>query len=356
MKLKEEGAVLEAQVKTMNVIIPMAGLGSRLRPITPITPKPLIKLAGKTIIHRIIEELYQYTQVKKIGFILQQKNTLVENDLSEIVNREFDKNIKVYFFYQKKAEGTAHAIYCAKKLLKGRLLIIFSDTLFFLKNAINFIELDKYDGAVFVKQVVDPSSYGVVKKNTKGIITDFIEKPSNPISKLAIIGVYYFKAAEKLEKEIKKIISSKLLEKNEYQLTTALKNLSTIGESFTTVEVEDWLDCGTPKKLIETNTYLLKNQKYKEVKSNLQKTTRSQIVPPIYIGENVVIKNSKIGPNVSIEDNCIIEDGVVKDTLIQENVVIKNGNIKNSILGKFSQYNSKSNSLIIGPYSNLNRK
>jgi len=340
----------------MNVIIPMAGLGSRLRPITPTTPKPLIKLAGKTIIYRIIEELYQYTQVKKIGFILQQKNALVENNLKEIISKEFNKKIKVYFFYQKKAEGTAHAIYCAKKLLKGRLLVIFSDTLFFLKKPINFSELDKYDGAIFVKQVKDPSSYGVVKKNNQGIVTDFIEKPINPVSKLAIIGVYYFKEAEKLGREIEHIISKKLLEKKEYQLTTALRNLYKTGDDFTTIEVQDWLDCGTPKSLIDTNTYLLKKQKYDDLFSVNIKDTKNQIIKPVYIGENVIIKKSKIGPNVSIENNCVVEGSIIKNTIIQENVVVENGNLENSILGKFSKYNSQSKSLIIGPYSNLNRK
>tara|TARA_B100001250_G_scaffold302482_1_gene264210 strand:+ start:332 stop:1354 length:1023 start_codon:yes stop_codon:yes gene_type:complete len=340
----------------MNVIIPMAGLGSRLRPITPTTPKPLIKLAGKTIIHRIIAELYQYAQVKNIGFVLQQKNILVENDLSQIVGNEFDKKIKVHFFYQQKAEGTAHAIYCAKKLLTGKVLVVFSDTLFFLKKPINFKELDKYDGAIFVKKVIDPSSYGVVKKNKKNIVIDFIEKPTSMVSKLAIIGVYYFKDANKLEKEIKHIISKKILEKNEYQLTTALRNLYKKGEDFTSIEVQDWLDCGTPKKLIETNTYLLKNRKYQGDLGGGQKNVKRQIIQPVYIGRNVIIKKSKIGPNVSIEDNCVIEGGVIKNTIIQEGVVIKNGNLKNSILGKFSKYNSKSKSLIIGPYSNLNRK
>jgi len=342
----------------MNVIIPMAGLGSRLRPITPTTPKPLIKLSGKTIIHRIIEELYQYTEVKKIGFILQQKNKLVENDITKIVSKEFDKSIKVYFFYQKVPKGTAHAIYCAKKLLKGRLLIVFSDTLFFLKKAIRFAALDNEGGAVFVKKVSDPSSYGVVKQNKKGIITDFIEKPNKPISKLAIIGVYYFTKAEKLEKEISQIISKKLLEKNEYQLTMALKNLSNIGEKFKTIEVQDWLDCGTPKHLLNTNKYLLKNQKYDltTTLSNTPKYKKIKIIPPIYIGQNVIIKNSTIGPNVSIEANCIIENSKITNTLIQEKTVVKNGELNNSILGKHSQYNSQSKSIIIGPYSNLNKK
>lgn len=340
----------------MNVIIPMAGLGSRLRPITPTTPKPLIKLAGKTIIYRIIEELYYYAQVKKIGFILQQKNDLVENDLRKIVSKEFDKKINVHFFYQKKAEGTAHAIYCAKRLLKGKLLIIFSDTLFFLKKPINFSEFDKYDGAIFVKKVKDPSSYGVIKKNDKGIVTDFIEKPNSIVSKLAIIGVYYFKEAEKLGREIEQIISKKLLEKKEYQLTTALRNLYKKGDDFTTIEVQDWLDCGTPKNLIDTNTYLLKKKKHKDLFSVNPKGIKNQIIQPVYIGENVIIKKSKIGPNVSIENNCFVEGSIIKNTIIQENVVVENGNLENSILGKFTKYNSKSKSLIIGPYSNLNRK
>jgi len=355
MILKEERVDLEAQAKKMNIIIPMAGLGSRLRPITPTTHKPLIKLAGKTIIHRIIGELYQYTQVKNIGFVLQQKDILVENNLSQIVRDEFDKNIKVHFFYQQKAEGTAHAIYCAKKLLKGRLLVIFSDTLFFLKKPIDFSELDKYDGAIFVKKVIDPSSYGVVKKNNKNIVIDFIEKPTTLISKLAIIGVYYFKDANKLEKEIKNIISKNILEKNEYQLTTALRNLYKKGENFTTIEVQDWLDCGSPKKLIETNTYLLEKRKYKGALLKTQKNTKTQIIQPVYIGRNVIIKKSKIGPNVSIEDNCVVEFSDIKNTIIQEGAFIKNGNLKNSILGKFSKYDSKSKSLIIGPYSNLSR-
>lgn len=353
MILKEEKVDLEAQVKKMNVIIPMAGLGSRLRPITPTTPKPLIKLAGKTIIHRIIEELYQYAKVKKVGFILQQKNVLVENDLMEIVNKEFDKNIKVHFFYQKNAEGTAHAIFCAKKLLKGRVLVIFSDTLFFLKKSINFSELDKFDGAIFVKHVTDPSSYGVVIKNQKSIITDFIEKPTKPVSKLAIIGVYYFKEAEKLEREIKKIILKKLLEKNEYQLTTALRNLYRSGEEFTTVEVQDWLDCGTPKKLINTNTYLLNKSKYDKSILATRNDKKTQIVQPVYIGKNVIIKNSKIGPNVSIEENSVVEDSNIKNTVIQENVFIKNGTLENSILGKCSKYDGQSKSILIGSYSNF---
>ena len=349
MKQKEVKGASGAQVKNMNIIIPMAGLGSRLRPITPTTPKPLIKLAGKTIIHRIIEELYDYGKVKKIGFILHNKDIKTESNLKEVVSKVFDEKIKIYFFYQKKPEGTAHAVYCAKKLLKGKLMIVFSDTLFFLKKRIDFNGLQKSDGCIFVKKVKDPSAFGVVKKNKKGVIIDFIEKPLKPVSKSAIIGVYYFQKAEKLEEQIARIISKKILDKNEYQLTTALKNLTKRGNKFTTIEVEDWLDCGNPNNLLLTNTYLLKKGKYQSLSKN------TKVIQPSYIGENVIIRNSKIGPNVSIEDNCIIEKSVLKNTIIQENTIIKNVNLKDSILGKNVQYNPQSKSLIIGPYSNLNK-
>ena len=339
----------------MNVIIPMAGMGSRLRPITPITPKPLISLAGKTIIHRIIAELYQYTDIKKIGFILQQKNNQIENNLKEIVSKKFDKTIDVTFFYQNKAQGTAHAIYCAKKLLKGKLLIIFSDTLFFLKKAISFEQLDKLDGAIFVKKVDDPSSYGVVKKNRLGLIVDFIEKPNTLISKLAMIGVYYFKESENLEFEIRKILKNNITEKNEFQLTTALKQLMINKKKFTTIEVQDWLDCGTHENLISTNTYLTNNYIKNNEREAQQKILNSKIIEPVYLGNNVVIKNSTIGPNVSVENNSVIENSVIENSILQEKVTLINATINNSIIGKCAEYNGKSKSIIIGPYSNLNR-
>tara|TARA_B100001057_G_C22871857_1_gene959437 strand:+ start:14667 stop:15680 length:1014 start_codon:yes stop_codon:yes gene_type:complete len=337
----------------MNVIIPMAGTGSRLRPITPTTPKPLIKLSGKTIIYRIIHELTTYTELKKIGFILNDKNIELETSLKKTISKDFNSTIKVYFFYQKKPEGTAHAIYCAKKLLKGKLLIVFSDTLFFLKKPFYIKQFDDVDGAIFVKEVKDPSSYGVVKLNKIGIIKSFIEKPNKPISNLAIIGVYYFKNAENLKDEISNIISKKIIEKNEYQLTTALRNLMKLGDKFKTVNVDNWLDCGTPQNLLATNKYLLKRQK-KDNSSLSNK--KNHIIEPVYLGKNIKIKNSKIGPYVSIEDNSVIENSSLKNTIVQSNVTIKNANLNKSIVGKFTDYNPMNKSIILGPFSKFRKK
>ena len=177
----------------MNVIIPMAGMGTRLRPLTLATPKPLIKLAGKTIIYRIVDYLYKNlgleSELKKVGFILKKESPIIEKYLIEQLAHKF--SFKVLFFYQNDPEGTAHAIYCAKKILKGKVLVLFSDTLFFLKHKINILNKNN-DGAILVKEVQDPSQYGVVTVDKNDIVTSFVEKPKNPKSDLAVVGCYMF--------------------------------------------------------------------------------------------------------------------------------------------------------------------
>jgi len=336
----------------MNVIIPMAGMGTRLRPLTLVTPKPLIKLAGKTIIYRIVDYLCNNlglrSELKNIAFILQKESPIIEKYLQEELANKF--SFKVLFFYQRKPEGTAHAIYCAKEILKGKLLVLFSDTLFFLKQKINILN-ENNDGAILVKEVEDPSQYGVVTLNKKNIVTTFVEKPKNPKSNLAIIGVYLFQEAEHVLTEIEKIIKNGYKEKNEYQLTTVLKNLTESGKNFKSIKVNDWLDCGNPEQLIATNNYLLKKQKNK--KSILEKYG-TQIIQPVHIGKNVVIKSSKIGPNVSIEDGVTIEKSVIKNTIIQNNTTIIGANFNNSLIGEHVRYTKDYNSVNIGDYSNFN--
>ena len=170
-----------------------------------------------------------------------------------------------------------------------------------------------------------------------------------------MIGVYYFKDSENLENEIKKIIKNNITEKNEFQLTTALKNLMNNNKKFTTIEVKDWLDCGTHENLIATSAYLMSKQiKHKEIDAQ-HKLINSNIIEPVYLGNNVIIKNSTIGPNVSIENNSIIESSSIDNSILQEKVTLINATISNSIIGKYAEYNGKSKSIIVGPYSNLNR-
>ena len=336
----------------MNVIIPMAGMGTRLRPLTLVTPKPLIKLAGKTIIYRITEYLYQNiglrSELKTIGFILSEESPIIEKYLNEELAKKF--SFQVLFFYQREPLGTAHAIFCAKKILKGKVLVLFSDTLFFLNKKIDFLHKNN-SGTILVKEVTNPSQYGVVTTDKDEIVTSFVEKPDNPKSNLAIIGVYVFKEGQDLLVEIESLIKSGHKEKNEYQLTTALKKLTKQGHQFKAIRVNDWLDCGNPKQLIMTNTYLLKNNRYDKKHTEQHKT---QIIPPVYIGKNVIIKKSKIGPNVSIEDDVIIEDSIINNTIIQKKTTIIGGNFSDSLIGEYVYYKKNYKHANIGDYSKFN--
>ena len=335
----------------MNVIIPMAGMGTRLRPLTLATPKPLIKLAGKTIIYRITEYIYHLglkSELKTIGFILSEESPIIEKYLNEELATKF--SFQVLFFYQRRPLGTAHAIYSAKKILKGKVLVLFSDTLFFLNKKIDFLSKNN-SGTILVKEVSNPSQYGVVTIDKDEVVTSFIEKPDNPKSNLAIIGVYAFKDGQDLLAEIESLIKSGHKEKNEYQLTTVLKKLTKQGHQFKAIRVNDWLDCGNPKQLIMTNTYLLKNNRYDKKHMEKHKT---QIIPPVYIGKNVIIKKSKIGPNVSIEDDVIIEGSIIKNTIIQKKTTIIGGNFSGSLIGEYVYYKQNYKNVNIGDYSKFN--
>jgi len=196
----------------MNLIIPMAGRGTRLRPQTLTTPKPLIEVAGKTILQRIIDITLdsQNNKINNIGFIIQEKNNDIEHMLKSLGKKN---KIPTSIFYQEEAKGTAHAIFCAKDLLLGPCLIIFADTIFEAN-----LKFDKAcEAAILVQEVEDPSAFGVVSCDSNNIVKEFIEKPANFVSNLAIIGVYYFKSGIELSNELKFILDNSILDKGEYQ-------------------------------------------------------------------------------------------------------------------------------------------
>ena len=236
----------------MKIIIPMAGIGSRLRPHTLTIPKPLTKLAGKPIVQHLVEDIVGVLKqsIDEICFIIGP--TFPKDTEERLLNIAKSLNTKGIVVIQKEALGTAHAIYQAKKSLDGPCVVAFADTLF----KANFTLNPEADGAVWVKKVADPSAYGVIKTKD-GIITDFVEKPTEFVSDLAIIGIYYFKKGEDLEKEIKYLLDNDIKDKGEYQLTNALENLKLKGAKFVPGEVNDWMDCGNKEITIKTNTSVL---------------------------------------------------------------------------------------------------
>lgn len=333
----------------MKIIVPMAGRGSRLRPHTLTVPKPLVPVAGKPIVQRLVEDITKVCgeQVDEIAFIIGDFGEQVEKDL---VNVAQSLGAKGSIYYQEEALGTAHAILCAKESLTGNVVVAFADTLF----RADFTLDSTADGIIWVNQIDDPSAFGVVKLNEDNVITDFVEKPKEFVSDLAIIGIYYFKDGEYLKNELQYLIDNNVTDKGEYQLTDALENMKKKGTKFVPGEVKEWLDCGNYKATVYTNQRVLEFIKNEDIIHSTIEKQNSLIVEPCFIGENVKIINSVVGPHVSIGNNTIIEDTVIKNSIVQSSSKITNANIKNSMIGNHAQLNKKAEELSVGDYNEIN--
>ncbi len=333
----------------MNIIIPMAGRGTRLRPHTLTVPKPLIPIAGKPIVQRIVEDLAKSYpgEINEVAFVIGDFGADVERDLLEVAASIGSKG-KIY--YQDKALGTAHAIYCAAEKLTGNCMIAFADTLF----KADFTFDRNEDGYIWVMKVEDPTAYGVINLDTKGYIKEFVEKPTEFISDQAVVGIYYFKDGDGLREEIKSIIDNNIKDKGEYQLTTALENLKNQGLLFKPGIIEEWLDCGNKDSLIYANQRILEFNKTQDLIDDSLDNINSVIISPCYIGKNVKIYNSVIGPHVSIGENTTIENSIIKNSIIQNDSIVRYGNLEDSMIGNKATYNGNNSNVNIGDYSTLN--
>lgn len=332
----------------MKIIIPMAGRGSRLRPHTLTIPKPLIPIGGKPIVQRLAEDITKLCdqQIEEIAFVVGDFGVEVEEQLVKIAEK---LGAKGSIYRQEEPLGTAHAIWMAKDSLSGPVVVAFADTLFRAD-----FHLDTHsDGVVWVKKVEDPKAFGVVKLNEDGIIVDFVEKPQEFVSDLAIIGIYFFKDGENLKEEIRHIIENDLRGNGgEYQLTDALESMRAKGKKFTLGTVNEWMDCGNKDVTVKTNSKILNFEKeeFTKIPESAQ-ISNSLIIPPCFIGENVVIDNSKIGPNVSIGNGTKVVNSNIDNSLIQENSLIENGNFSGSMIGNHVSYKGVVRNISLGDYS-----
>lgn len=333
----------------MKIIVPMAGRGSRLRPHTLTVPKPLIPIAGKPIVQRLVEDIAKVAgePIEEIAFIIGDFGQEVVDSLIHIAE---SLGAKGSVYTQDEPLGTAHAIKCAEKSMQGDVIVAFADTLF----RADFVLDKNSDGVIWVKKVEDPSAFGVVKLDDYGFITDFIEKPQVFVSDLAIIGIYYFKSAENLMKEINYLIDNDIKAGGEYQLTAALENLRQKGAKFSLGKVDDWMDCGNKNATVETNGKILEYEKDNMAKHPASaKIENSLIIPPCFIGENVEIINSKIGPYVSLGKGTKVINSNIETSLIQEKTIINHGNLSNSMIGNNAQYYGVAREISLGDFSVL---
>ena len=326
----------------------MAGRGSRLRPHTLTIPKPLIPVAGKPIVQRLVEDIVKVCgkEVDEIAFIIGDFGKEIEESLVKIAE---GLGAKGSIYYQDEPLGTAHAILCAQDSLEGNCVVAFADTLF----KADFTLDSTKDGIIWVSQIDDPSAFGVVKLNEKNIITDFVEKPETFVSDLAIIGIYYFSDGEYLKKELQYLLDNDIKDKGEYQLTNALENMKNKGTKFSPGKVNEWLDCGNKDATVHTNERVLEHNG--NIISSTAVIENSEIIEPCFIGGDVVIKNSKIGPHVAVGNNTSIEDSVISKSIIQNETVITDAKLNNSMIGNKANFNGKNiqQEVSIGDFSEV---
>jgi glucose-1-phosphate thymidylyltransferase len=333
----------------MKVIVPMAGMGKRMRPHTLTVPKPLIPVAGKPIVQRLVEDIAKVIdeKIEEIAFVVGHFGEETERRLVEIAK---DLGARGSIYYQEEALGTAHAILCAEPALSGPVIVAFADTLF----KADFKIKPENDGTIWVQRVEDPRPFGVVKVNDDNVITDFIEKPQEFVSDLAIIGIYLFNDGEWLRKELRYLIDNDIREKGEYQLTNALENMKAKGGKFSPGKITEWLDCGNKDSTVHTNSRILSFLSGDDsLLAADVKLQQSVVVQPSFIGKGVTLKNAVVGPFASVGDGCTIENSVVRNSIIQNNTRVKDVVLDNSMIGHHAEITGKPLDLSLSDYSTL---
>ena len=331
----------------------MAGRGSRLRPHTLTVPKPLIPVAGKPIVHQLITDIAKLLKqpIEEIAFILGDPAFFGEEVEISLKKLAHSLGAKPSIYRQLNPLGTGHAIMCAAPSLSGPAVIAYADTLI----RANF-NLDKEaDAVIWTKKVKNPEAYGVVKLNENQEIIELVEKPEAFVSDQAVIGIYYFKDLAILKNELQYVIDHHIINSGEYQINDGIKRMMASGKIFKTATVDEWMDCGNKDITIETNTKMLRflKQDGEELISKNATLENTTIIEPCFIDKDVSIKNSSIGPYVSIGKGTIIEDSTVKESIIQTHSVIKNATLHKAMIGNFVTYDGQFTTLSIGDYSEL---
>ncbi len=328
----------------------MAGRGSRLRPHTLTVPKPLVPVGGKPIVHRLVEDIAALCdeKIEEIAFVVGDFGLDVENELMAVAEK---LGAKGSIHYQNEPLGTAHAVLCAAEKLSGPVVVAFADTLFRANFKIN----QEDEGILWVKQIDDPSAFGVIKMNDKGEIIDFVEKPKEFVSDLAMIGIYYFKHGEKLRKELEYLIDNKIIKGGEYQLPDALRRLTEAGYIFKPGEVNEWLDCGNKEVTVHTNQRVLEFdwEAQKQLVHESVEIENSVIIPPCYVGKNVKISNSVIGPHVSLGAGTEVVNSNISNSIVQQDTSLKNVVMADSMIGSKVVYKGQTLDLSLGDFTTI---
>src|SRR5438093_10202204 len=308
----------------MKVIIPLAGKGTRLRPHTHITPKPLLKIAGKPVIDYVMEDLQKLGGIDQVIYITGHLKEKVE----EYARAKYPWPSA--FVEQKEQRGTAHAVALARPYIDQPVMIIFVDTIFDADLSIVKRTKGEADGIIWTKEVEDYQRFGVVVTDKDGHMTRIVEKPSEAISKRANIGLYYIQNWKLLVEAIDWVLKQPP-NKGEFYLTDAFQYMIDKGAKLKVVDVEGWYDAGKLDTLLASNRIMLEKRRMARRPNGLPSDAR--IVDPVYIADGVTIRRSTVGPNVSVSTGTVIEDSAVRDAIVGEKSKIKKSQLQNSLIG-----------------------
>jgi len=322
----------------MRAIIPVAGVGSRLRPHTYTLPKVLLNVAGKPILAHILDALLE-RNITKATIITGYMGDLVE----EYVSKNYD--MEVEFVQQNELKGLGHAIWCAKNTFgNDDLMIILGDTIFDVDLKLAY---ESGISSLGVKPVEDPRRFGVVLQNPDGTIKRLVEKPEKPVSHLAIVGIYYITNSDLLISCLEELIEKKIKTKNEYQLTDALQLMIEKGEKFITFPVEGWYDCGKRETMLATNRFLLAK------KPTNSKFVDSIVINPSYVAPDAVIERSVIGPYATVASGAKVKDSIIRDSIISDGACVDSCLLQESIIGNNADLKGNFYHLNVGSSSEI---
>ncbi len=329
---KTKGEISSGMESNLKIVIPMAGLGTRLRPHTWSKPKPLVSVAGKAVLGHVLDMFANVPDPEHTEYVFILGYL---GDQAEAYVKENYPHIKAHFVIQEEMKGQSHAIYLARDYLCGRTIVAFVDTL--IETDLNFLNHEQAEAVVCVKPVQDPRRFGVAEVGPDGWVKRLIEKPQDRSTNLAIVGFYYFKEAQKLLEAIEEQMQRNIQLKNEFFLADAVNIMLEKGLQMRVQPIEVWLDAGTPETLLDTNRYLLDHGRDNSAEVSLRPGV--VVNPPVFVHSTAEVKNSIIGPYASIGagcqvDSCIIHDSIFEDEaqgtgiILERSLVGRKANIK----------------------------
>jgi glucose-1-phosphate thymidylyltransferase len=338
----------------MKIIVPMAGRGSRLRPHSLTVPKPLIPVAGQPIVHRLVKDIAKVLKqpIEEIAFVLGDPAFFGDEVVESLTKLAEDLGAKASIYRQDQPLGTGHAIMSAKPSLSGPAVIAYADTLIRAE-----FDLDpKADSVIWTKRVENPEAYGVVKLDTNENIVELVEKPERFVSDQAVIGIYYFKDVAVLKEKLQEVLDENIMNGGEYQINDGIKRMMADGKVFKTGSVDEWMDCGNKVVTLETNARMLgflATDKEEQLIDSSVVLDNATIIEPCFIGKGTLLRNTTVGPYVSIGSDCVIENSSVKNSLIQNQTTIKNATLEEAMIGNHVKYNGDFTKISIGDYTQM---